>query len=127
VLRDKNSKLCDRVVTLERELEGARRSLEGTHELSPCEGCARDAAAAMDAEARARAAEARASALAVEVGPRCLLTVHQYTTPAPSPAPATLRAAVPRVQGLMRRSLHTSACTRSRYTLAASFSTCSVS
>jgi len=76
VLRDKNSKLCDRVVTLERELEGARQSLEGTHELSPCGGCARDAAAAMDAEARARAAEARASALAVEVGPRRSLMVH---------------------------------------------------
>jgi hypothetical protein len=55
------------VAALEHSLKGARHALDGTHALSPCAGCSRDAAAAQDASARARTAEARADALAVEV------------------------------------------------------------
>ena len=67
VLRDRNRALVDRVDVLERELASASAALAETHAASPCGGCARDAAARLDAEERARAAEQRAGALSLEV------------------------------------------------------------
>ena len=67
VLRDRNRALGDRVDVLERELASASAALADTHAASPCGGCARDAAARLDAEERARAAEQRAGALSLEV------------------------------------------------------------
>ena len=67
VLRDRNRALGERVDVLERELASASAALAETHAASPCGGCARDAAARLDAEERARAAESRAGALSLEV------------------------------------------------------------
>ena len=67
VLRDRNRFLSDRVDVLERELKSATTALTETHSQSPCGGCARDAAARLDAEERASSAELRASALSLEV------------------------------------------------------------
>ena len=67
VLRDRNRALGARVDVLERELASASAALAETHAASPCGGCARDAAARLDAEERARAAEQRAGALSLEV------------------------------------------------------------